>query len=129
MFSLVKFVSINLHYILNWWYLLGMRTIVITLYAIYKKMLFSILHILFLMRNIFSEYTDSLLKVYKLCDKLLDKISSKTELSVFNPSRKINLLQYPFYLFKITLLLILFYLLFLISLYLSHIPQGLKSLQ
>ena len=36
----------------------------------------------------FSEYTDSLLKVYKLCDKLLDKISSKTELSVFNPSRK-----------------------------------------
>jgi len=65
-----------------------MRTIVITLYAIYKKILFSIPHMLFLMRNFFSEYTDSLLKVYKLCDKLLDKISSKTELSVFNPSRK-----------------------------------------
>jgi len=47
----------------------------------YNNMLFS-------MRNFFPEYTDSLLKVYRLYDKLLDKISPKTELSVSNPSRK-----------------------------------------
>jgi len=40
------------------------------------------------MRNFFPEYTDSLLKVYKLCDKLLDKISPKIELLMSNPSGK-----------------------------------------
>ena len=36
----VKFILINLHYSLNWWYSLGMRTMVITLCAIHKKISF-----------------------------------------------------------------------------------------
>ena len=57
------------------------------IYYIQENVIFYFTHVIF-DEEFFSEYTDSLLKVYKLCDKLLDKISSKTELSVFNPSRK-----------------------------------------
>ena len=52
-FSPVKFMLINLYHVLNWWYLLGMRTIVITLCAIYKEISFSTPHMLSLMRNFF----------------------------------------------------------------------------
>ena len=50
-FSLLKFMLINLHHILNWWYSLGMKTMDTALYTIYKEILFSTLYMLSLMRN------------------------------------------------------------------------------
>ena len=52
-FSLVKFMLINLCHILNWWYSLGMRTMVINLCAIYKEISFSTPHMPSLIRNFF----------------------------------------------------------------------------
>ena len=54
-FFLVKFMLISLYYIiaLNWWYLLGIWIMIIALYAIYKKTLFSTLYILSLIKNFF----------------------------------------------------------------------------
>ena len=49
----VKFMLINLCHILNWWYSLGMRTIVIALCTIYKEISFSTPHMPSLMRNFF----------------------------------------------------------------------------
>ena len=43
----------------------------------------------------FSKCTNSHLKEYKLYNKLLDKISSETELSVSGPSRKNGLASVP----------------------------------
>ena len=61
-----------------------MRIIIIALYTIYKKISFFTSHMLSLIRNL----TNSYVKVYKLYNKLLDKISPKTELTMSNPSGK-----------------------------------------
>ena len=134
-FSPVKFMLINLYHVLNWWYLLDMRTIVINLYAIYKEISFSTPHMLSLMRNSFLKYTDSYAKKHKLYNKLLDKISLETELLAPDSSEKDGSTpQYPFHTypflpFKTILLLILIHLLFFISLHLSHLLQSLKNPQ
>jgi len=49
----VKFMLTNLHYILNWWYSLDIRTMVITLCTIHKKILFFTSHMPSLIRNCF----------------------------------------------------------------------------
>ena len=127
-FSLVKFMLINLYHVLNWWYLLDMRTIVINLYAIYKEISFSTPHMLSLTRNSFLKYTDSYAKKHKLYNKLLDKISLETELLASDSSEEGGPTpQYPFLPFKTIPLLILLHLFFFISLHFSHLLQSLKN--
>ena len=64
-----------------------MRTIGIALCIIHKEISFSTPHIPSLMRDFF-QYINSHAKEHKLYDKLLDKISPETELSVSDPSGK-----------------------------------------
>ena len=49
----MRFIPINLYYILNWWYSLSMRIIVIALCVIHKKISFSVSQMSSLMRNSF----------------------------------------------------------------------------
>ena len=49
----MRFIPINLYYILNWWYSLSMRIIGIALCVIHKKMSFSVSQMSSLMRNSF----------------------------------------------------------------------------
>jgi len=51
------------------------------------NVIFCSTHVIF-DEELFSKCTDSLLKKHKLYDKLLNKISPKTELSMPNPSKK-----------------------------------------
>ena len=83
----VKFMLTNLHYILNWWYSLGIRTMVITLCTYTRKYHFYSTYAIF-DKEIFPKCTDSHMKEYKLYDKLLNKISPETESSVPDTSGK-----------------------------------------
>jgi len=102
------------------------------MYYIQGNIIFHFIYAIF-DKKLFFKYTDFYMKEHKLYNKLLDKISSETELSMSSSSKKIDLLQYlfytyPFLLFKTILLLIFLHPFFLISLWLLYLSQGLKSL-
>ena len=87
--SPVKFVLINLHYILNWWYSLGRNKDNGYCFICYtqENIIFCSTYTIF-DKKLFPKYTNSHIKEHKLYDKLLDKISPETELSASSPSKK-----------------------------------------
>ena len=88
----MRFVPINLYYILNWWYLLSIRIIFIALYVMHKEMSFFVPYMSYLMRNSFlsilalmQKNTNYMIITYYLTSILFPP-SSSVNLTLFKSS-------------------------------------------